>query len=304
MFRVIFALVLVTIFHVSSSLSHRAQDVVVSKKEATSFYKRFFLDNDIYEECYGEESCDFEEVVEKYGHSEQSYEYWNTYTCNTTNKRCKDVACRGYPIGMESGKISDENIVASSWQEPFHAFRPEKGRLQKDDGVWCPNTLGEVDKGYYLQVEFPGRYNICAVATQGSPLYDTDWVTKYRLQYSMDGQNFTFYTENGEVKEFSGNTNAKKMVKNDLSRPITAHFIRFVPVEWNYKPCMRVEVYGSAIACPWKTKNDKCCVFPFTYKGKKYYKCIVDWVWMPWCATTSNFDKDNEWENCLPKSKQ
>lgn len=111
-----------------------------------------------------------------------------------------DVACRGYPIGMESGKISDENIVASSWQEPFHAFRPEKGRLHKDDGVWCPNTLGEVDKGYYLQVEFPGRYNICAVASQGSPLYDTDWVTKYRLQYTMDGQNFTFYTENGEVK--------------------------------------------------------------------------------------------------------
>ena len=48
-------------------------------------------------------------------------------------------------------------------------------------------------------------------------------------------------------QEFSGNTNAKEMVKNDLSRPITAHFIRFVPVEWNYKPCMRVEVYGSAI---------------------------------------------------------
>lgn len=37
------------------------------------------------------------------------------------------------------------------------------------------------------------------------------------------------------------------MVKNDLNRPITAHFIRFIPVEWNYKPCMRVEVYGTAI---------------------------------------------------------
>jgi len=37
------------------------------------------------------------------------------------------------------------------------------------------------------------------------------------------------------------------MVKNDLNRPITAHFIRFLPVEWNYKPCMRVELYGTAI---------------------------------------------------------
>lgn len=41
-------------------------------------------------------------------------------------------------------------------------------------------------------------------------------------------------------------------------------------------------------------------MFPFTFKGKKHYKCIIDWVWMPWCATTSNFDKDGKWENCLP----
>lgn len=297
-------LLLVTTFQVSSGYSRGAQDVVLSKNQALSFYKRFIGDNNIDEECYGEESCDFEEVVEKFDHSEQTYEYWNTYRCNTSKQRCKDLACRGYPIGMENGKIPDDNIVASSWQEPFHAFRPEAGRLNNDDGVWCPNTLGEVDKEYFLQVEFPARYNVCAVSTQGSPLYKTDWVKKYRIQYSMDGENFTLYTENGTVKEFTGNINANDMVKNDLNRPITAHFIRFVPVEWNYKPCLRVEVYGTAIACPWKAKNDKCCVFPFTFKGKKHYKCIIDWVWMPWCATTSNFDKDGKWENCLPKSKQ
>lgn len=115
-----------------------------------------------------------------------------------------DLACRGYSIGMEHGKIPDENIIASSWQEPFHAFRPEAGRLNNDDGVWCPNTLGEADKEYFLQVEFPARYNVCAVATQGSPLYTTDWVKKYRIQFSMDGENFTLYTENGTVKVWRG----------------------------------------------------------------------------------------------------
>lgn len=111
-----------------------------------------------------------------------------------------DTACRGYPIGMENGKISDDSIVASSWQEPFHAFRPESGRLNSEDGVWCPNTLGGVDKKYYLEIEFPARYNICAVATQGSPLYDTDWVKKYQIEFSMHGQDFTPYTENGTAK--------------------------------------------------------------------------------------------------------
>lgn len=46
---------------------------MLSRNEALSFHKRFFgIDNNIDEECYGEESCDFEEVVEKFGHSEQS----------------------------------------------------------------------------------------------------------------------------------------------------------------------------------------------------------------------------------------
>ena len=105
---------------------------------------------------------------------------------------------------MENGKIPDDNIVASSWQEPFHSFRPEAGRLNNDDGVWCPNTLGSADQEYFLQVEFPARYNICAVATQGSPLHKTDWVKKYRIQYSMDGENFTLYTEDGTVKVWRG----------------------------------------------------------------------------------------------------
>ncbi len=45
--------------------------MVLSKHEALSFHKRF-IDDNIDEECYGEESCNFEEVVEKFSHSEQS----------------------------------------------------------------------------------------------------------------------------------------------------------------------------------------------------------------------------------------
>lgn len=55
----------------SAGRSHVAHDVVLSKNEALSFHKRFIGDNNIDEECYGEESCDFEEVVEKFDHSEQ-----------------------------------------------------------------------------------------------------------------------------------------------------------------------------------------------------------------------------------------
>ena len=56
----------------SAGHSRGVQDVVLSKNQALSFYKRFIGDNNIDEECYGEESCDFEEVVEKFDHSEQT----------------------------------------------------------------------------------------------------------------------------------------------------------------------------------------------------------------------------------------
>lgn len=54
---------------------------MLSKKVALSFHKRF-IDDNIDEECYGEESCDFEEVVEKFEHSEQSV---CTAYCSITN---------------------------------------------------------------------------------------------------------------------------------------------------------------------------------------------------------------------------
>ena len=41
---------------------------------------------------------------------------------------------------------------------------------------------------------------MCAVATQGSALYDTDYVTEYEIQTSLDRENWETYKENGTVK--------------------------------------------------------------------------------------------------------
>lgn len=50
------------------------------------------------------------------------------------------------------------------------------------------------------QVELPVRTGVCAVATQGSALYDTDYVTKYEIQTSLDKENWVTYQENGTDK--------------------------------------------------------------------------------------------------------
>ena len=51
--------------------------------------------------------------------------------------------------------------------------------------------------------------------------------------------------------------------------------------------------------CEVKTTDDKCCVFPFIYDGEKRYTCISKGHWRKWCATTGNYDEnDDDWGNC------
>merc|ERR1712233_269924 len=50
------------------------------------------------------------------------------------------------------------------------------------------------------------------------------------------------------------------------------------------------------------TKNIPC-VFPFTYKGKKYYKCTnKNYGKKLWCATTAIYKK-GKWGRCKPGCK-
>ena len=46
------------------------------------------------------------------------------------------------------------------------------------------------------------------------------------------------------MQEFDGNIDQNSAVYHDLNPPITARYIRFLPVEWNDEISMRVELYG------------------------------------------------------------
>merc|ERR1712233_236777 len=54
---------------------------------------------------------------------------------------------------------------------------------------------------------------------------------------------------------------------------------------------------------PCKTTKNVPCVFPFTYKGKKYYKCTTkNYGKKLWCATTAVY-KRGKWGRCKPGCK-
>ncbi|CAH3188260.1 unnamed protein product, partial [Porites lobata] len=90
-----------------------------------------------------------------------------------------------------------------------------------------------------------GYTTLTRVATQGRT-GSNEWVTKYKLQYSDDGMNFQFYKEHGDksAKVFTGNDDSDTVVYNALSPPVTTMFVRVLPIAWNSRISMRIELYG------------------------------------------------------------
>ncbi|KAL9954039.1 hypothetical protein ACROYT_G041527 [Oculina patagonica] len=148
---------------------------------------------------------------------------------------------------MEDGAISDGQITASSqWNanEAAHQGRLHYQATAVKAGSWVAATS---DAHQWLQIDLGSRYTkVTRVATQGRNGAYVNWVTKYKLQYSNDGVNFQYYIEPGEGadEEFAGNTDQDTVVYHDLSQPITARYVRFLPVAWYEWTSMRVELYG------------------------------------------------------------
>ena len=102
------------------------------------------------------------------------------------------------PLGMESGRISDASIRASTEFNFGHRaanarlnFRAGHGRT----GAWSARYN---DHGQWIQIDLRRTMEIRRVAIQGRPDAD-QWVKSYTLFYSQDGGHFYPY-ENNKVK--------------------------------------------------------------------------------------------------------
>ena len=100
------------------------------------------------------------------------------------------------PLGMASETIADAQITASTMRDVNSS--PRLARLQlKADGIkqggW---SALRNDPNQWLQVDLGSYTTLTRVATQGRNEF-SEWVTKYRIQYSNDGVTFQVYREQG-----------------------------------------------------------------------------------------------------------
>ena len=102
------------------------------------------------------------------------------------------------PLGMESGKIKNEQIMASTF---LKHYEPYEGRLNLKGGRGWYAAYNRMTE--YLQIDFKRAINITAVATQGKSNVKGTldvYVKEYKLSLSDNGKNWKEYTENDATK--------------------------------------------------------------------------------------------------------
>ncbi|KAL9968218.1 hypothetical protein ACROYT_G026567 [Oculina patagonica] len=160
-----------------------------------------------------------------------------------TNKENKDLAdvCFANPVGIsDQAKIPDQHMTAS-----FHhndGYQPAYGRLNGDG--WCAKEPARNDD--WLQVDLGTTFQVCAVASQGESNFD-DFVTDFKLSYSLDGNVWTPYKDaNGVEVEFHRQGGSNTVEKHRLSVPMSARYVRFHPTKQHNWNCLRVELYSAS----------------------------------------------------------
>lgn len=167
-----------------------------------------------------------------------------------TDGQIDPAHCR-YPLGMEDGRIKNDDITASSqW---YDSTGPQYARLNREEGegAWCAAGQLQPSDVQYLQIDLRQLVFLTVVATQGRYARNSgiEFARKYRLEYSRDGHRWISWRNRFGNEVIMGNVNTYDTVVRDLHPPIITRFLRLIPVtDAVHTVCMRVELFG----CAWQ----------------------------------------------------
>ncbi|XP_038066505.1 lactadherin-like [Patiria miniata] len=159
------------------------------------------------------------------------------------------------PLGMQDGRIKDEQITASSYYQNKLNHGPAKARLdtQAYASAWCYDRHRETDPDHpWIQVEFNSEVYVTGLVTQarGGDIHNTNHqrVTRYRVTHSRDGQSWDHVTGADSMsEEFTGNSidqSYDHQVTARFGTVLRTRFLRILPTDWKGHCSMRFEVLG------------------------------------------------------------
>ncbi|XP_039097822.1 coagulation factor V [Hyaena hyaena] len=155
------------------------------------------------------------------------------------------------PLGMESGRIENKQITASSFKKSWWGdyWEPFRARLNAQGRVNAWQAKANNNK-QWLQIDLLKIKKITAIVTQGCKSLSSEmYVKSYTIHYSDQGVDWKPYRQKSSMADeiFEGNNNIKGHVKNFFNPPIISRFIRIIPKTWNQSIALRLELFGCDI---------------------------------------------------------
>ncbi|WAQ93441.1 EDIL3-like protein [Mya arenaria] len=134
------------------------------------------------------------------------------------------------PMGLEYTRtVFDHQITSSSKINELTGA--SQGRIHSNSS-WIPSHN---DSSPWIQVNFEKPKLLSGILIQGEN-GGQRWVTKYTVDFSMDGNTFYPYTlllGDSKPVVFSGNNDSNSLVRQLFNRNVTAQYIRIHPKEWH-----------------------------------------------------------------------
>uniref|UniRef100_A0A8C2CNG4 Neuropilin n=1 Tax=Cyprinus carpio TaxID=7962 RepID=A0A8C2CNG4_CYPCA len=150
------------------------------------------------------------------------------------------------PLGMETGEIHSDQIMASSQYNP--SWSPERSRLNNPENGWTP---AEDSTKEWIQVDLGFLRFVSAIGTQGAISQETSkryYVKSYKVDVSSNGEDWITIKDGPKQKIFQGNTNPTEVARAMFPKPTLTRYLRIRPYSWEAGIALRFEVYGCKIS--------------------------------------------------------
>uniref|UniRef100_A0A3B4TTJ6 Carboxypeptidase X, M14 family member 1 n=1 Tax=Seriola dumerili TaxID=41447 RepID=A0A3B4TTJ6_SERDU len=173
--------------------------------------------------------------------------------------KCLSMVSECPPLGLESLKVKDNQLKASSYKR--RGLGPHRGRLNIQsgiedgdiyDGAWCAQYR---DKNQWLEVDAQQQTRFTGVILQGrSSIWRSVWnvVHTYKVQFSNDSLVWKPCMNGTEEAVFEGNQDTETPVLALFNTSTVARYIRINPQTWYQNGtlgdiCLRAEVLGCTV---------------------------------------------------------
>ena len=159
-------------------------------------------------------------------------------------------------LGIRIGKLPNSRFYARTTYGNLEDHRPYQARLHNTNPGWCSVHYSPVSD--YLQVDLGVAKVLSGIAIQGHGRGNNDYITKFKLEYSLDGHAWlTKKAQAGATQEFSAiKKKERHETKVNWFERTLARLVRIVPIaRTTAATCLRFELFGCSPEKPLFTNN-------------------------------------------------